>query len=670
MNGREMLKEEPMDSAQVGKTRALAQFATLISDLSARFINLLPDQVDTAIERALGELRESFEIDRCGLLEVSSNTRDVHISHSSYGPGVPEVPRKSNLEQLFPWCYRRLVEEGRCCVYSNLMDMPLEADGDRQIFQASGVQSILMIPLFVTGEVRFILAANSFRYDRQWSEEYISQLRLLGEIFINALERKKSEIELQEGKERLNSAIDVADLAFYDINSWEGPVFFDNRFQQLIGIPPQEVHHIGDFWFEHVHPDDRELVFEARQKIHSGQVNRISLEYRYCHPERGVRWLSHVSKVIGGDIEKGNPRVIGVVQDITERKEMETKLKSQLHEIEMLKQQLEQENLYLREETKLTASFENLDGSSAALKRVMTQAQQVAATNSTVLILGETGTGKELIAQAIHNLSPRKKRVLVKVNCASLPAALIESELFGREKGAYTGAMTSQIGRFELANGSTLFLDEIGEMSLEVQAKLLRILQEGEFERLGSPKTVRVDVRVIAATNRDLLEEVQKGRFREDLYYRLKVFPIEMPPLRERTEDIPALVGAFIREFSEKMGKNVYRLPKGAIEAMQRYHWPGNIRELRNLIEQAFIISEGEILRINVPQGPVNGHSAIQTLEKMEYQHILRALEKCQGHIKGPQGAAQLLGLNPSTLYSKMKKMGIPISRPKDERPT
>jgi formate hydrogenlyase transcriptional activator len=791
----EILKQDSFPPTKINPRNSMAQFEMLISDLSARFINLLPEQVDQAIEEAQRNVCECLGLDLSALWQWPFENPDSLIMTHLYPPlDGPPVPVRWDAREGFPWCQKQLLA-GKTIALSSLEEAPAEAARDVESWRFYGVKTTLTFPLSAGNKPPIgAISFNSMREERVWSETMVKRLQLVAQVFANALVRqnadravqengarfslavdsanlglwaldlrtdhfwisekartlfgfaadeevsferflqfvhpedrqqvrlnvqkfvksgenfrieysilrpdgtlrwilsqgrthfdskgeperimgvstditdqKKIEVDLQESKARLDSAIDVADLAFYDINSWDGPVFFDNRFQQLIGIPSQEVHRLGDFWFEHIHPDDRELLAEARQKLRSGQVNRISLDYRYCHPERGVRWLSHISKVLDGDIKKGNPRVIGVVHDITERKEMETKLKSQLLEIEMLKQQLEQENLYLRQETKLTASFENLNGSSAALKRVMTQAQQVAATNSTVLILGETGTGKELIAQAIHNLSPRKKRVLVKVNCASLPTALVESELFGREKGAYTGAMTSQVGRFELANGSTLFLDEIGEMSLEVQAKLLRILQEGEFERLGSPKTVRVDVRVIAATNRNLLEEVHKGRFREDLYYRLGVFPIEMPPLRLRLEDIPSLVSAFIREFSQKMGKNIHRLPKGALEAMQKYHWPGNIRELRNLIEQAFIISEGEVLKIQVPAGPQHALSEILSLEDVEYQHILYVLQKCRNRIKGAQGAAQLLGLHPATLYSKMKKLGIPTARLRDD---
>ena len=283
----------------------------------------------------------------------------------------------------------------------------------------------------------------------------------------------------------------------------------------------------------------------------------------------------------------------------------------------------------------------------------------MAPTDSSVLIRGETGTGKELLAQAIHRLSPRGRHVMVKVNCAALPSGLVESELFGREKGAFTGALARQVGRFEVADGSTLFLDEVGELPADVQVKLLRVLQEGEFERLGSPRTIKVNVRVIAATNRDLAEEVRKGRFREDLFYRLNVFPIRMPPLRERPQDIPLLVWVFLEDLSSRMGKKITQVPRAAMEALQRHSWPGNIRELRNVIEHAAIITTGDTLRVpalgvDAPAAPLP-----QTLADAERKHILRALESTGWRIKGPKGAAMVLGLNPATLYSRMKKLGI-----------
>jgi formate hydrogenlyase transcriptional activator len=366
-------------------------------------------------------------------------------------------------------------------------------------------------------------------------------------------------------------------------------------------------------------------------------------------------------------VVKGFRLIAEVFANALARKRADEQLKKYLREIEELKKQLERENIYLKDEAKLQCLHEEIVGESEVLRAILAQAKRVAQTDSTVLITGETGTGKELIARAIHCQSKRSNRVLVKVDCASLPSPLIESELFGREKGAYTGASAKQVGRFELADSSTIFLDEIGELPIELQAKLLRVLQNGEFERLGSPKTIHVDVRVIAATNRNLEEAVKERTFREDLYYRLKVFPIQVLPLRDHTEDIPLLVYSFINEFSGKMGKKIRTVPENTMEMLKKYVWPGNVRELRNIIEQAVIITDGDVLQVNLPQGISENVQETDTLENAERQHIVRVLKKTGWRIKGRNGAAELLGLKPSTLYAKMEKLGIPGNREKGQ---
>ncbi len=354
-------------------------------------------------------------------------------------------------------------------------------------------------------------------------------------------------------------------------------------------------------------------------------------------------------------------------QRVKERTEAAEALEHALSEVERLKNRLEAENTYLQQEITLQHNFENIVTQSDALKQVLHSVEQVAATEATVLILGETGTGKELLARAIHSISPRGDRPLVKVNCAALPAELIESELFGHEKGAFTGATARKIGRFELADGGTIFLDEIGDLPLELQAKLLRVLQEGEFERLGGTATIKVDVRVIAATNRDLEKEKADGTFREDLFYRLNVFPIESPPLRERKEDIPLLVNHFVERYTRKTGKRIDAVPTSVITCLQAYDWPGNVRELENVIERAVILSPGQKLVLGDtlprPTGPTA--SGMHSLEEMERRHILKALEMCGGRVFGENGAAKILDINPQTLTSRMKRLGIKRKRQK-----
>ena len=344
------------------------------------------------------------------------------------------------------------------------------------------------------------------------------------------------------------------------------------------------------------------------------------------------------------------------IRDVTERKKLEKQL-LEAHKREA--EQLLAENRYLLEEVKLLHTHENIVGNSEAIRSVLKQVEQVAGTDSTVLIQGETGTGKELVADAIHNLSLRKGRLLVKVNCAALPPTLIESELFGREKGAFTGSHARQIGRFELADGGTLFLDEISEMPLELQTKLLRVLQDGEFERLGSPNTIKVSVRLITATNRDLNQYVRESRFREDLFYRLNIFPLFVPPLRDRKEDILPLVWSFIQEFGTRMGKRIESIPQKGIETMQNYGWPGNVRELRNVIERAMIMTNGPVLRIEIPKLIESKNGRPGTLEEIESRHIIDVLNSTGWRVSGKGGAAEILGCNPKTLESRMKKLGI-----------
>ena len=326
-----------------------------------------------------------------------------------------------------------------------------------------------------------------------------------------------------------------------------------------------------------------------------------------------------------------------------------------------LKEQLEAERAYLQEEIKLENNHQNIIGQSDSLKYVLYKIEQIAVSDTTVLILGETGTGKELAARAIHDLSLRKGRTLVKVNCASLSVGLIESELFGHEKGAFTGALSRHLGRFEVANGATLFLDEIGELPLELQAKLLRVLQEGEFERLGSSLTIKVDVRIVAATNRNLEEEVRKGRFREDLWYRLNIFPITMPSLRERMDDIPLLVNSFVKKIARRLGKTIEVIPVTVMEALQDYPWPGNVRELENVLERAVINSSGPKLRlVDELKKPFKDLSASpKTLEAVERNYIMQVLEQTRWKVSGKNSAAEILGLDRSTLRARMAKLNI-----------
>jgi formate hydrogenlyase transcriptional activator len=365
-------------------------------------------------------------------------------------------------------------------------------------------------------------------------------------------------------------------------------------------------------------------------------------------PQRDADLLQHVANQIAIGVE--NALAYGRVVDRANR--------------------LREEKLYLQDEIRTEYNFEEIIGESTGLKRILEQVQIAAPTDSTILIQGETGTGKELIARAIHNLSARRERTLVKVNCAAIPMGLLESELFGHEKGAFTGAITQRIGRFELAHRGTIFLDEVGDIPLELQPKLLRVFQEQEFERLGSTRTIHVDVRMVAATNRDLTEKVAEKQFRQDLYYRLNVFPITIPPLRERREDIPLLVRYFAQKYARRMKKAIDTIPTRAMTALTEYHWPGNVRELENLVERAVILCRGPELEIPlgafkqrtklIPTAvPSNTSGMLSTLEQAEREHILRALSETSWVIGGPAGAATRLGMKRTTLQSVMRKLGI-----------
>jgi transcriptional regulator with GAF, ATPase, and Fis domain len=386
--------------------------------------------------------------------------------------------------------------------------------------------------------------------------------------------------------------------------------------------------------------------------------------------------VEHTFETIGPKIMHLNARriygqgkqtdmILLAIEDVTEReyhkRHLEELVEERTDEIRKLKDQLEAERAYLQEEIKLEFNHENIIGQSNEIKYVFYKVEQIAATDTNVLVLGETGTGKELVARSIHSLSGRKDRALVKMNCAALPSNLIESELFGHEKGAFTDAYSKRLGRFEIANGTTLFLDEIGELPLELQPKLLQVIETGEFERLGSSDTIKVDVIIIAATNRNLEAEVRKGTFREDLWYRLNIFPITMPPLRERREDIPLLVDYFIEKISKRLGKSINLVPVNVMNALRNYHWPGNIRELENVLERAVINSSGPKLHLvdELKKPNKDLTKTNRTLAHVEREYILRVLEQTHWKVSGNNSASEILGLDRSTLRARMRKLDI-----------
>jgi PAS domain S-box-containing protein len=501
---------------------------------------------------------------------------------------------------------------------------------------------------------------------RAGASDYLLKDRLtrLGSAITRALSekgaraaRQRAEAELRASEERHRALVAHAPVAIFELDSTGAILTVNPATDAVLGLGADG----GSRFFDVVAEHDRERLAKLLAKAVEG--NAVHFELEPARSAKRVVESSLVPVTHGGEL-----KVMGIAQDITERREAERALSS-------LKDQLQAENVYLQEEIRLTHDFGQILGESTPLRAALQRVELVAATDATVLIQGETGTGKELFARAIHDLSPRKSRPLVKVNCAALPSQLIESELFGHERGAFTGALSRRVGRFELAHQGSLFLDEIGELPLDVQAKLLRVLQEGEFERVGGTETKQVNVRVIAATNRRLDEAVAEGVFRSDLYYRLNVVPIELPPLRERAGDIPLLARFFAARAAKQLGKAVHGVPEVVLDAMERYEWPGNVRELANLVERAVILARGAELRVEDILPPSSQNKALassprsgpmppssgrpKTLGEMEREHIAAAVDAAGGKIDGPGGAAEILGLHANTLRSRMEKLGI-----------
>ena len=598
---------------------------------------LISKQNETMLRESEARLSLITETVGAGLWIMDVETKKVWVSPKSrelfhFGPD-----EEINYESYF----RAIHPEDRDRIHQDVQQALQSGDELRCDYR-------IMLP---DGNTRWIGARGRFLKSNGKSD------RLLG-LSLDITERKQIELRFKNSEASLNTLINSTPDLIWSVDAKRFGLLTFNRglydyFLHCVGLPIE----VG------MRPED---LFKSEEyvRIWHSFYHRLLNEGSFTTDYgtyRGNRTLR-----MNFNILKNDDAIFGIsvfAQDITELKRMENQLREHLAEIEKLKSQLEKENIYLREELGQRQGFGKIVGSSDALNYVLFRVRQVAVTDATVLILGETGTGKGMVADAIHSLSPRKERAMITVNCAALPENLIESELFGREKGAFTGAHARQAGRFEAADGGTIFLDEIGELPKGLQSKLLRVLQDGEFERLGSAKTVKVDVRVIASTSRDLKAEMQNGRFREDLFFRLNVFPVTLPPLRKRSEDIPQLVHFFVEKYARKFGRKIETIPKDTIKKLQNYSWPGNVRELEHLIERGVITSPGSVFHLADPLEPVSlkdeADASLKDLAAMEREHILRALRETDGKIEGPQGAAAILKLHPSTLRFRIKKLGI-----------
>jgi len=662
-------------------------FDALLADMLARLVNCDGSELQRELEGAFRRTCEFLEVERAGFWRRASRESGCfnlafYYPSSRKQPGLSPSEAAAGLggngahpsacgllfgvgadsKTCFPWLSEQL-ERGQVIGFSSLAQLPPNAEVDKQTLVRLHIESAAVVPILVEGAVQGALGV-ALSAGSPWPEGLVEMLKLAGQGLAAGIARVIHSRELKHALvDALKFEMAIEAHAIVAVTDAQGRITRANdAFCKLSGYAREELlgqdHCIFDSGAQ-----SREFLQELWAALKQGRVWRG--ETRRQDKDGSASWL--MSTIVPVRNEAGRLyELVTLHTDISERKVAEEALLKSHAEIKQLKERLQVENECLKAEIKLNQAHGEIVGRSEAIRRVLRQVEQVAPVDCAVLITGETGTGKELMARAIHRLSPRKARTMVLVNCAALPATLVESELFGRERGAFTGALTAQAGRFEVADGSTIFLDEIGDLPLEMQAKLLRVLQEGEFQRLGSPKTYRVNVRIIAATNRDLAKQVREGRFREDLYYRLRVFPIEVPPLRERVSDIPLLVSAFLDEFSRRMSKPVNQVPRKALEVLERHPWPGNVRELRNVIERGIILSPGDTLVLPSLGEPAETTSNSTSLTDVEREHIRKTLEKTGWRVKGPYGAAKVLQVNPSTLYSRMEKLGIRRATPGD----
>ncbi len=533
-------------------------------------------------------------------------------------------------------------------------DLPLKYEKEKGVLEQHRIRSFIIWKtekLDVEFGV-FILPGDHFK----WNKEKIGEIKVLVGFAFLIQGVINIHIKYIKSKEKFRL---FADRSF-DVEKWIRPdgsyEYISPSTERVSGYTQKDFFDSPELFNKIVHPDDLEKWLEQLNRISNHDIE-IDVDLRIQRKDKEIIWVHiHGQRLYDYDGQFAGYRYS--CKDVTQRVKSENDLKVALKKLEDMNANLMSENVMLRKTDEIFM-IPGFISENAQMLKIIENVKKVANTNTPVLIIGETGTGKELLARALHEYSKRKGKSLVTVNCAAIPSALLESELFGREKGAYTGAMSRQAGLFQMANNSSIFLDEIGELPIQVQSKLLRVLQFGEYSMLGSPKTHKVDARIIAATNKNLEKASEEGLFRSDLFYRLNVFPIHVPPLRERRNDIPLLVWEFIRELNIKLGKRISHVSASDLDKMINYHWPGNLRELRNVIEYSMILSNTRSLQLEMHQSERKRDTTGQTLDEVEHDHILYVLEQCGWKIRGLNGAARILGLNESTLRFRMKKLNI-----------
>jgi len=630
-------------------------FEALIADISNFIVGLEISESCAGINYALQRIGEFSGVDRSYLFQFSDENR-IRNTHEWCSANVkPQLDQLQDID-ISSFSYVSMKLQKRQTLYiPRVSELGEEAVVEKGHWEEQEIKSLLNVPVVLKNQIIGFIGFDSVKKEKQWLKSEVTLLNVVAEILANLLHRKETGDALFKSEKRLSGILNSAMDAIITVDRTQTVIMFNHSAENMFCYSAKEVldkplaNLLGDSsaellgsYIEHsiVNTDTQNLLLPEGSTARRNNGQMFPIEATVSHSEINDE---HLFTLILRDINE-----LVVANEAVEK--------------------LEFKNALLQKELQGEQNFGEIIGSSSSMQDVYKNIEMVADTNSTVLLLGETGTGKELLANAIHNASSREDQVLIKVNCGALPAGLIESELLGHEKGAFTGATVQKKGKFELAHNGTIFLDEIGELPLEMQTKLLRVLQEQEFERVGGNQTLKVNVRIIAATNRNLEEEVRNGAFRADLYYRLNIFPIEIPPLRDRHGDIPLLAHYFVDKFSRNMGKRIQSINNAALEKLQRNQWLGNVRELANILERAAILCQGRVLQEQhitiLNTGGETFSNEFLTLEDMERQHIINALEKTRGVLAGPAGAATLLNINRSTLWSRMRKLEIDPSNP------